>query len=54
MNRLGFFFAALYASDRWQHDWEQGGRLHSKARAVVVFDRVMAESIEGDGLGQSA
>lgn len=55
MNHLGYFFAALYGSDRWQHDWETRKRLYSKARAVFVFDRVMAERhCEGDGLRQKA
>ena len=54
MNHMAYFFAALFASDRWQNDWEVRKRVHSKARAVVVFDRVMAQSVEGDGLGRPA
>lgn len=38
MKRL---FAALYVSDRLHCEWQIGGKLHHKARAVVRFDRVL-------------
>lgn len=39
MNRL---FAALYVSEAWHSHWRSSGSLSSKAKAVVLFDRLMA------------
>lgn len=38
MSRL---FAALYVSDRWYFRWQHTGLLHNKARAIVLFDRIL-------------
>ena len=36
-------FAALYVSEIWYAGWKEGGGgLRCKARAMVVFDRIMA------------
>jgi hypothetical protein len=36
---LTWIFAALYVSEGWYDGWMRTGRLHNKARAVVLFDR---------------
>ena len=36
------FFAALYLSEGWYDYFARSGRAHARARAVVLFDRVMA------------
>jgi hypothetical protein len=36
------FFAALYVSEIWHGRWRSDGCLFSKARAVVLFDRIIA------------
>ena len=42
MTHLERLFAALYVSDGWYEGWATyGKRLHYKARAVVLFDRVL-------------
>ena len=38
---LASVFGALYASEGWWASWHKSKRLHSKARAIVVFDRVL-------------
>lgn len=36
------YFAALYISDIWHAAWRRNSRdLHAKARAMVIYDRVM-------------
>ena len=37
----GLFFAALYVSEGWYENWRWTSRPHSRARAVVLFDRVL-------------
>ena len=34
-------FAALYLSADWYGYFERSGRAHARARAVVLFDRVI-------------
>lgn len=41
MNHLAQFFAALYVSEGWYEGWIRTGRIHRRARAVVLFDRVL-------------
>lgn len=42
MNQLRFF-AALYVSEGWYSAWlTRKDRPHYRARAVVIFDRIMA------------
>lgn len=40
---LTVLFAALWVSEVWYESWRQTGRLHSKARGIVIFDRVLTE-----------
>ena len=35
------FFAALYLSEGWYDYFARSKRIHARARAVVLFDRVM-------------
>lgn len=41
MTHLERLFAALWVSDVWYLAWHEKHRIHYKARAVVVFDRVL-------------
>lgn len=42
MTHLERLFAALYVSEGWYDGWKTNGeRLYWKARAIVVFDRVL-------------
>lgn len=34
-------FAALWVSEIWFDAWRVHGRIHSRARGIVVFDRVL-------------
>ncbi len=51
MTHLEKFFAALYASEGWyiwfseRFDKPFSRRLYGRARAVVIFDRVMNDEI---------
>jgi hypothetical protein len=46
MERL---FAALYVSETWYSGWLfNPKRLHHKARAIVLYDRVLTGRIGGD------
>ncbi|WP_180838871.1 hypothetical protein [Variovorax sp. RO1] len=40
------YFAALWVSECWYEAWRDEGRLHSKARGIVVFDRVLNGEIQ--------
>jgi trimethylamine:corrinoid methyltransferase-like protein len=42
---MALFFAAMYHSESWYEHWRITGNLHSKARAIVLFDRVLNERI---------
>lgn len=35
------FFAAMWLSEGWYEAWRMRGRLHYKARGIVLFDRVL-------------
>jgi len=35
------FFAAMWLSEGWYESWRRDGRLHHKARGIVLFDRVI-------------
>ena len=39
-------FAALYLSADWYGYFERSGRAHARARAVVLFDRVMTGRLD--------
>ncbi len=38
---LTHLFMALYHSEGWYLHWLRKGSLHSKARAMVLYDRVL-------------
>ena len=40
------FFAALWLSEAWYLDWIRTRRLHRRARAVVLYDRVLCGEME--------
>jgi hypothetical protein len=42
---LGLLFAALYISEVWYGNWVRTKRLHSKTRALVLFDRVLNQEM---------
>jgi len=49
-------FAALYVSEGWYTLWESRGMLkrgarplYYKARALVVYDRILAQQSQGEG-----
>ena len=45
-NNLGLLFAALYVSEGWYDNWRRHpNRIHSKARAMVLFDRVLNQEM---------
>jgi hypothetical protein len=44
-NHFELLFAALYMSEAWYDNWLRTKKLHSKARAMVLFDRVLNEEI---------
>ena len=48
MTHLERLCAALWVSEVWNIAWYENRRIHHKARAVVVFDRVlnMTEGVE--------
>lgn len=52
MTHLERLYAALWVSEVWNLAWHERGRIHYKARAVVVFDRVlnMAEGVEHEAI----
>lgn len=39
--QLWFLPWALWLSEGWYEAWRQRGRLHHKARGIVLFDRVL-------------
>lgn len=41
MTYLERFFAALYLSEGWYDGFVRTGRIHNRARAVVLFDRAV-------------
>ena len=44
----GIYFAALFIGDHWYRAWEEGRcGIHAKARAVVLFDRVLNGEFKG-------
>ena len=40
------FFAALYLGESWYDFYRRKGSVHARARAVVLFDRVMAGELD--------
>jgi hypothetical protein len=51
LTHLERLFAALYVSEVWYAGWEvyrlgRQRRLHHKARAMVLFDRVLTERMD--------
>ena len=52
MTHLERLFAALWISEVWNAAWHENHRIHHKARAVVVFDRVlnMTEGVEHEAI----
>jgi len=40
-NHLALLFAALYISEGWCDNWIRTKKIYSKARAMVLFDRVI-------------
>lgn len=40
------FFAALYLSEGWYDYYARSKRIHARARAVVLFDRVMTGRLD--------
>lgn len=40
-DHLALLFAALYISEGWYDRWLRTKNLHSKARAMVLYDRVL-------------
>lgn len=40
---------ALFLSEGWYENWRIRGQLHSKARGIVLFDRVITERIPYKG-----
>lgn len=40
---MTLFFAGLYLSEGWYEHWRVTGSLHSKARAMVLFDSRLSE-----------
>jgi len=42
---MTLFFAGLYLSEGWYEHWRVTGSLHSKARALVLFDRVITQRL---------
>lgn len=34
-------FAALYASEQWHSFWRSHGSLYAKARAIILYDRII-------------
>lgn len=43
------FFAALYLSSDWNNYYERTGNVAARARAVVLFDRVITERTPLEG-----
>lgn len=47
MTYLERLFAALYVSEVWYSGWTRDtNRLHYKARAIVLYDRVLCGQVE--------
>lgn len=40
---------ALYLSEGWYEHWRLKGRIYSKARGIVLFDRVITDRIPVKG-----
>jgi site-specific recombinase len=40
---LTLLFMALYISEGWYDQWFRTGDVHAKARAIVLFDRVITD-----------
>ena len=38
---MELFFAAMWISEGWYESWRSTRSLHSKARGIVMFDRVL-------------
>ena len=47
MTHMERFFAALYVSEGWYDGWlaKPERRIHWKARALVLFDRVLCDDL---------
>lgn len=46
---LTWYFCALWLSEIWYEHWGRTGDLSAKARALVIFDRVMDGRIKPTG-----
>jgi hypothetical protein len=44
-DHLALLFAALYVSEGWYDNWTRTKKLHSKTRALVLFDRVLNQEM---------
>lgn len=54
MTLEAWVFAALYVSEGWYDSWVRNNKkLHSKARAIVLYDRVLNKGITTDGMDHS-
>jgi hypothetical protein len=42
---FALLFAALYISEGWYDNWRRTKKVYSKARAIVLFDRVINQEI---------
>lgn len=45
MNHLAWVFAALYVSEGWYDSWKMRGKIHHKARAIVIYDRTLNKAM---------
>lgn len=46
MTHMERFFSALYVSEGWYDSWLRNPkRIHRKARAMVLFDRVLCDDL---------
>lgn len=44
-DHFALLFAALYISEGWYDNWLRTKKVYSKARAIVLFDRVINKEI---------
>ena len=49
MTLEAWVFAALYVSEGWYDTWVRRKSLHAKARAVVLYDRVLNKGVGYNG-----
>jgi hypothetical protein len=43
---MALFFAAMYLSEGWYEKYLRTGSVHSRARGIVLFDRVITGRLE--------